>query len=120
MNDAVDEVIAVAAKEGIDADIVKGGVLHVARNPAQAAPAGARGHEPAHEAGVPSGPARRGPRSSDRVRHAPGPASPRGARTARGSSPPSWSGGSPTPSSGSASTIYEGTAVTADRAGPGA
>ena len=36
LNDAVDEVIAVAAAEGIDADIVKGGNLEVARNPAQA------------------------------------------------------------------------------------
>ena len=36
LNDAVDEVIAVAAREGIDADIVKGGNLEVARNPAQA------------------------------------------------------------------------------------
>ena len=36
LNDAVDEVIAVAAKEGVDADIVKGGNLEVARNPAQA------------------------------------------------------------------------------------
>jgi glycine/D-amino acid oxidase-like deaminating enzyme len=36
LNDAVDEVIAVAARENIDADIVKGGNLEVARNPAQA------------------------------------------------------------------------------------
>ena len=36
LNDSVDEVIAVAAREGIDADIVKGGNLEVARNPAQA------------------------------------------------------------------------------------
>lgn len=35
MRDAVDEVIAVAAAEGIDADIVKNGLLEVARNPAQ-------------------------------------------------------------------------------------
>lgn len=35
LDDAVDEVIAVAAAEGIDADIVKGGELLVARNPAQ-------------------------------------------------------------------------------------
>ena len=33
---AVDEVIDVAARDGIDADIVKGGNLEVARNPAQA------------------------------------------------------------------------------------
>jgi glycine/D-amino acid oxidase-like deaminating enzyme len=32
---AVDEVVRVAAAEGIDADIVKGGVLQVATNPAQ-------------------------------------------------------------------------------------
>ncbi|ACY98450.1 NAD(P)/FAD-dependent oxidoreductase [Thermomonospora curvata] len=32
---AVDEVIAVCAQEGIDADIVKGGVLYAATNPAQ-------------------------------------------------------------------------------------
>ena len=36
LNDAVDEVIHVAAQEGIDAGIVKGGTLRVARNPAQA------------------------------------------------------------------------------------
>ncbi|MDT5152927.1 MAG: hypothetical protein QOI01_4660 [Mycobacterium sp.] len=35
MRGAVDEVIGVAEVEGIDADIVKDGVLHVARNPAQ-------------------------------------------------------------------------------------
>ncbi|GAA3724937.1 glycine/D-amino acid oxidase-like deaminating enzyme [Spinactinospora alkalitolerans] len=33
----VDEVIDVAAREGIDADIVKGGLIHVATNPAQRA-----------------------------------------------------------------------------------
>ncbi|MBN9105022.1 MAG: FAD-dependent oxidoreductase [Propionibacteriaceae bacterium] len=37
MNDTVDEVIAVAAAEGIDADIVKGGELNVARTPSQLA-----------------------------------------------------------------------------------
>lgn len=36
LNDAVDEVIAVAEREGIDAGIVKGGTLEIARNPAQA------------------------------------------------------------------------------------
>ncbi|MGC7098225.1 NAD(P)/FAD-dependent oxidoreductase [Amycolatopsis lurida] len=36
MNATVDEVIAVAGREGIDADIVKGGTLRVARTPAQA------------------------------------------------------------------------------------
>ena len=36
LNDAVDEVIDVAGRERIDAGIVKGGTLHVARNPAQA------------------------------------------------------------------------------------
>lgn len=36
LNESVDEVISVAAREGIDADIVKGGNLEVARNPAQA------------------------------------------------------------------------------------
>ncbi|GAB3257008.1 NAD(P)/FAD-dependent oxidoreductase [Arthrobacter pigmenti] len=35
LNETVDEVIAVAAAEGIDADIRKGGELNVARNPAQ-------------------------------------------------------------------------------------
>jgi glycine/D-amino acid oxidase-like deaminating enzyme len=35
MERAVDEVIGVCDDEGIDADIVKGGVLHVARSPAQ-------------------------------------------------------------------------------------
>jgi glycine/D-amino acid oxidase-like deaminating enzyme len=35
MIETVDEVIAVAGEEGIDADIVKGGVLRVARTPAQ-------------------------------------------------------------------------------------
>ncbi|MER6916330.1 FAD-dependent oxidoreductase [Streptomyces sp. NPDC000594] len=37
MNDTVGEVIRVAAEEGIDADIHHGGVLEVARTPAQAA-----------------------------------------------------------------------------------
>jgi len=37
LNETVDEVIAVAAREGIDADIVKGGERNVARNPAQLA-----------------------------------------------------------------------------------
>jgi glycine/D-amino acid oxidase-like deaminating enzyme len=37
MRGAVDEVIAVAAAEGIDADIVKDGLVHVARNQAQVA-----------------------------------------------------------------------------------
>lgn len=36
LNESVDEVIAVAAREGVDADIVKGGNLEVARGPAQA------------------------------------------------------------------------------------
>ncbi|QFU89772.1 FAD-binding oxidoreductase [Amycolatopsis sp. YIM 10] len=36
MNATVDEVIEVAGREGIDADIVKGGTLRVARTPAQA------------------------------------------------------------------------------------
>ena len=34
---SIDEVIAVCEKEGIDADVVKGGVVDVARTPAQAA-----------------------------------------------------------------------------------
>ncbi len=37
LNDTVDEVARVAAAEGIDADLVKGGELSVARNPAQLA-----------------------------------------------------------------------------------
>ncbi|MEV3905256.1 FAD-dependent oxidoreductase [Mycobacterium sp. NPDC050551] len=37
LNDAVDEVIGVTAREGIDAGVVKGGTLEIARNPAQAA-----------------------------------------------------------------------------------
>ncbi len=36
LNDSVDEVIDVAAREGIDAGIVKGGTLQIARNAAQA------------------------------------------------------------------------------------
>jgi glycine/D-amino acid oxidase-like deaminating enzyme len=36
LNEAVDEVIGVAQAEGIDAGIVKGGIMHVARNAAQA------------------------------------------------------------------------------------
>jgi glycine/D-amino acid oxidase-like deaminating enzyme len=35
MNGAVDEVIAVCATEGVDADIAKGGMMEVARTPAQ-------------------------------------------------------------------------------------
>jgi glycine/D-amino acid oxidase-like deaminating enzyme len=37
LNESVDEVIAVAAREGIEADIIKGGELNVARTPAQLA-----------------------------------------------------------------------------------
>ncbi|MFD4960622.1 NAD(P)/FAD-dependent oxidoreductase [Microbacterium sp. NPDC058389] len=37
LNDSVDEVIAVALREGIEADIVKGGEFEVARTPAQLA-----------------------------------------------------------------------------------
>lgn len=37
LNETVDEVIAVAAREGIDADIVKGGEFGVARTPSQLA-----------------------------------------------------------------------------------
>lgn len=37
LNETVDEVIAVAGREGIDADIVKGGEFEVARTPAQLA-----------------------------------------------------------------------------------
>ncbi|MEU3333500.1 FAD-dependent oxidoreductase [Streptomyces sp. NPDC006668] len=37
MNDTVDEVVRVAGEEGIDADLHKGGVLEVARTPAQLA-----------------------------------------------------------------------------------
>lgn len=37
LNESVDEVIAVAAREGIDADIVKGGEFGVARTPSQLA-----------------------------------------------------------------------------------
>ncbi|APF41315.1 NAD(P)/FAD-dependent oxidoreductase [Neomicrococcus aestuarii] len=37
LNESIDEVIAVTRREGIDADIVKGGELLVARNPAQLA-----------------------------------------------------------------------------------
>jgi glycine/D-amino acid oxidase-like deaminating enzyme len=36
LNEAIDEVVAVAAQEGIDASIVKGGTMRIARNPAQA------------------------------------------------------------------------------------
>ena len=37
LNDSVDEVVSVASREGIDADIVKGGELNIARTPAQLA-----------------------------------------------------------------------------------
>jgi len=37
LNEAVDEVIEVTEREGVDAGVVKGGTLHVARNAAQAA-----------------------------------------------------------------------------------
>lgn len=37
MNDTVDEVVRVAAEEGVDADIQRGGVLEVANSPAQLA-----------------------------------------------------------------------------------
>ncbi|WNG92761.1 FAD-binding oxidoreductase [Mycobacterium sp. ITM-2016-00318] len=45
LNDSVDEVIDVAAREGIDADIVKGGVLRIARNSAQASRLAAEAEE---------------------------------------------------------------------------
>jgi glycine/D-amino acid oxidase-like deaminating enzyme len=45
LNDAVDEVIDVADREGIDAGAVKGGTLHVARNRAQASRLAAEVHE---------------------------------------------------------------------------
>ncbi|MFY9918656.1 MAG: FAD-dependent oxidoreductase [Mycobacterium sp.] len=45
LNDSVDEVIDVAAREGIDAGIVKGGTLQIARNPAQAARLAAEAEE---------------------------------------------------------------------------
>nr|WP_090346298.1 FAD-binding oxidoreductase [Mycolicibacterium malmesburyense]CRL78889.1 FAD dependent oxidoreductase [Mycolicibacterium malmesburyense] len=41
LNDSVDEVIAVAEREGIDAGIVKGGTVQIARNRAQAVRLGA-------------------------------------------------------------------------------
>jgi glycine/D-amino acid oxidase-like deaminating enzyme len=37
MNDTVDEVIRIAVEEGVEADVHKGGVLEVARTPAQLA-----------------------------------------------------------------------------------
>jgi glycine/D-amino acid oxidase-like deaminating enzyme len=37
LNESIDEVADVAAREGIDAGIVKGGTMRIARNPAQAA-----------------------------------------------------------------------------------
>ncbi|MFJ5777509.1 NAD(P)/FAD-dependent oxidoreductase [Streptomyces sp. NPDC093094] len=37
MNDTVDEVVSVLAEEGVDADVHRGGVLEVARTPAQLA-----------------------------------------------------------------------------------
>ena len=45
LNEAVDEVIDVAARESIDAGIVKGGTLQIARNPAQAARLAAEAEE---------------------------------------------------------------------------
>jgi glycine/D-amino acid oxidase-like deaminating enzyme len=45
LNDSVDEVIDVAAREGIDADIVKGGILRIARNAAQASRLAAEAEE---------------------------------------------------------------------------
>ncbi|HEV7853540.1 MAG TPA: FAD-dependent oxidoreductase, partial [Mycobacterium sp.] len=45
LNDAVDEVIDVAAREGIDAGIAKGGTLQIARNSAQAARLAAEAEE---------------------------------------------------------------------------
>jgi glycine/D-amino acid oxidase-like deaminating enzyme len=52
LNDAVDEVIAVAAREGIDAGIVKAGSLRIARNQPQARRLRAE-VEASHEWGVP-------------------------------------------------------------------
>ena len=45
LNESVDEVIDVAAREGIDAGIVKGGTLQIARNAAQASRLAAEAEE---------------------------------------------------------------------------
>ena len=45
LNDSVDEVIDVATREGIDAGIVKGGTLRIARNAAQASRLAAEAEE---------------------------------------------------------------------------
>ncbi len=45
LNEAVDEVIDVAAREGIDAGIIKGGTLQIARNRAQASRLAAEAEE---------------------------------------------------------------------------
>ena len=118
LNDTVDEVIAVAAREGIDADIVKGGELIGRAHPRAARAAAASGRRPSrpwphtdlellgcrrHRRAHPRSPAR---------------SARRGTRTARASIPRSSSRVSPRPSSGSASTIYEDTRVSRDRARP--
>lgn len=67
MNEAVDEVIAVAGREGIDADIVKGGTLRVARTPAQASRLRAKVAAD-HEWGVPESALLTPAESAERIR----------------------------------------------------
>ena len=98
MFDAVDEVIDVAAKEGIEADIVKDGVLHVATNAAQERRLLARRPQLAHEGWGAADLLTLGQEALTGGSGCPGPASRCGARTPPASTRPGWCGGWPTPS----------------------
>ena len=96
---AVDEVIEVAAKEGIEADIVKDGVLHVATNPAQERRLLARRPQLAHEGWGAADLVTLDQEALDRARAAArGPDRPVEPARAPASTRPGWCGGSPTSS----------------------
>jgi len=102
LNEAVDAVIDVAQAEGIDAGIVKGGTMQVARNPAQASRLAAEIDE--ELSWKVDGIARlTKAEAAERIgltgwcRHITH-------RIARGCSPPNWCAGLPMPSNGLVST----------------
>ena len=103
MRETVDEVLRVAAAEGIDADIAKGGTIALARSRAQLRRARA---EVAEARDV--GPRRGRPAAAGRCRRprscaAPAPSARRTPPTARRSTPRGWCAGSPMRSSVAAS-----------------
>src|ERR1700682_5258181 len=103
LNEAVDEVVDVAVAEGIDAGIVKGGTMQIARNPAQASRLAAEideelswkidGIAPLTKTEAAERIRLDGVRSDHHTPH-----------RARGTAPPGWRAVWPMPSAGSAST----------------